>query len=781
MTSFRTLFPGAIAGLLLGSFSAASATEHTLELIRVTTGSPNGSSDAMSLNTVGTWVFDDATGIVTLSGNFQANFGIGPLPANTLFNHAMTDVAMDLNAVSISGSAYECIEGMFGGQVGAHLCANTSYGGNFISETTWDYSTVPGTRLVSGDDVPAGPQQQLSDYASALNMFDGSMLVIESPAWTANPGVAGLQLEFLVTDAPQLRDIPDVVGLEQLVAEDTLVSLGLTVGTVAMTNDPVVPAGRVISQNPFPCVDCAMLNDPVSLVVSLGPLPVLTIPEQIDTLADDVRALNLRPWLERLLVRVLQRAAAPLEFCNADRGDISDGTGRPQRWRRHNGQRGYCRDDGEDKAVRQLRLFVTLVEYLGRWRIIGSDADALVASAREIIELLLREPPPTGLYKFMSGGVEREYYLRMPENYEEYGDPQPIIFALHGATGTYLDWFEGGFHGDGLQEVVGDQAIMVFPQALEGNGGITLWNSDIDLDYFADMLAELQDRLSIDPNRIFVTGHSAGGGFTHQLGCRLGDVIRAIAPSSGALVEKNCIGSVAVLQMQSSEDMVTPIGIVEPSRNFWVAYNGFDRESFSDGIVEPCIDYSLGASLYPVQWCLHASTGFDGHQWWDGADEAVWAFFSSLPTAVPTTDPPPGGGNDRVLEEFPATLTFTVRYPDNINEVNLLAAVLYPAGTQQPILTAPLWFLSTDIPFAPATPGTEQTYENVPIAIFESSPAAPLPGVYTLSISVFVVGGSFPIPATGIDHIALYEVEIQDQLSPIVVEEVLDLIPVQSF
>jgi len=81
---------------------------------------------------------------------------------------------------------------------------------------------------------------------------------------------------------------------------------------------------------------------------------------------------------------------------------------------------------------------------------------------------------------------------------------------------AFLDWFAGGFQGDGLQEVVGEQAIMVFPQALESSGGITLWNPETDLDYFADMLAELRDRLAIDPNRIFVTGHSAGGGFTHQ-------------------------------------------------------------------------------------------------------------------------------------------------------------------------------------------------------------------------------------------------------------------------
>jgi hypothetical protein len=551
-----------------------------------------------------------------------------------------------------------------------------------------------------------------------------------------------------------------------------------------MTNDPSVPAGQVISQNPFACDDCAKLNDRVDLVVSLGPLNLLTVPEQLDELADDVRALALRPDLTHFLIETLEKASATLEYCDAEQSNGGN--------RGPNLGAGNCRREGERKAVQRLELFAKIVELRSggavavadtQALIAGADTQALIEKSQAIIDDILRKPPSTGLYMFTSGGVERTYYLRVPQDYSEYGDPQPIIFGIHGATGTYLDWFEGGFHGEGLQNVVGDQAIMVFPQALETPGGITLWNSKVDLDFFADLLSRLQSQLLVDPNRVFATGHSAGGGFSNQLGCNLGDTLRAIAPSSGFLLERECIGSVAVLQMQSTEDQVANISLVELTRNVWVAYNGFELDIFSDGIVEPCIDYSLGSSLYPVQWCPHTSFGANGHQWWDDADEAIWAFFSSLPTAVPTTDPPPGGGNDRILEELPASLSFTVRYPAGMNELTLLTAVLYPAGTEQPIFNAPLWFLNGDIPFTPTTPGTEteETYENVPISLFASSPDTPLPGTYTLSIGVYVEGGSFPIPASGIDHIALIEVEIQDQFSPIIVNEILDLVPVEGF
>jgi polyhydroxybutyrate depolymerase len=519
-------------------------------------------------------------------------------------------------------------------------------------------------------------------------------------------------------------------------------------------------------------------------VVSLGPLNLLTVPEQIDELADDVRALALRPELTRFLIETLEKASAPLEFCDAEQSKREK--------RGPNLGAGNCRQEGERKAVQRLELFAKIVKLRSDGAIAESDSQALIAGAdtqalieksQAIIDAILRKPPVTGLYMFTSGGVERTYYLRVPQDYSEYGDPQPIIFGFHGATDSYLTWFEGGFHGEGLQNIVGDQAIMVFPQALESSGGVTLWNSEVDFDFFMDLLARLQSQLLIDPNRIFATGHSAGGGFSHQLGCHFGDIIRGIAPSSGFLLERECIGSVAVLQMQSTEDQVANISLVQLTRDVWVAYNGYEADIFSDGVIEPCVDYSLGSSLYPVQWCPHVSTGANGHQWWDDADEAIWAFFSSLPTAVPTTDAPPGGGNDRILDELPASLSFTVRYPADMNAMTLLTAVLYPAGTEQPIFNAPLWFLNGDIPFTPTTPGTEteETYENVPISLFGSSPNTPLPGTYTLSIGAFVEGGSFPIPASGIDHIALIEVEIQDQFSPIIVNEILDLVPVVGF
>jgi len=174
--------------------SAASAMTVAVDLTRVTTGSANGSSNAVALSGT-SYSYDTLSGIVTqVSGTTQANFDINPLPNNELFNHVWS--GMTNSGAGGSISAFDCIEGTFGGSVGASLCANTTWGGNFINETTTNYNTVPGTRVVGGDDVIAGPQQQGSDYFGAASSWDGTTLIINSADWVGDPGAAGIQMEF---------------------------------------------------------------------------------------------------------------------------------------------------------------------------------------------------------------------------------------------------------------------------------------------------------------------------------------------------------------------------------------------------------------------------------------------------------------------------------------------------------------------------------------------------------------------------------------------------------
>ncbi|MBW1854884.1 MAG: hypothetical protein JRJ00_09440, partial [Deltaproteobacteria bacterium] len=90
----------------------------------------------------------------------------------------------------------------------------------------------------------------------------------------------------------------------------------------------------------------------------------------------------------------------------------------------------------------------------------------------------------------MSNGIERAYYLKLPENYNEYTS-YPLIFAFHGLGGDYTQWAEGYYD---LQEVVGEDAILVYPNALLKNA-VPQWDYDTDPYFFDDLYSEIEANL----------------------------------------------------------------------------------------------------------------------------------------------------------------------------------------------------------------------------------------------------------------------------------------------
>lgn len=739
-----------LATLLAGWPLAAAAGEYGLELVRISAGSANGTVAAASLE--GTeFIYDDVAGTVSqISPSTTAVFRLGPV--THLYSHQFSGAVFDVAGSAITAASYACLEGGFGAVVGASLCGNFTFGADYSNDSTLNYGSIPGTRSVGGDDVALGPQQQLGDYAAAVALFDGTRLVLESPAWSTHPGGAGLQLEFRVSAITPRVAAPEIRGLDEPAAGAVIVGAGLTVGTVTRANHPSVPAGAVVSQNPSACDVCVPAGSAVHFVISLGPVTGAAVPDLLDRLDRDLAALDMHRWLARLLRDDLRRVRQAVQ--------------------RHRNV----------PALVQLRWFAWKVAWLSGRMVPAGDATRLVAQAEEITSRLrkgLSGPPRSGMREILSQGVRRSYHIDIPDDYSVTGEPRPVLFMFHGTGGSHLNFMPGGIYtadGADLRRKVGNDAIMVIPDALPGEDGVNQWNFGYDFAFFQDLMKQLQHELVFDSRRIFATGHSSGAGFVHELGCRHGDMLRGIAPASGALVSTSCTGSIAVMQIQSRNDTVVFPDIVKATHDFWVLYNGFDLDTSRPGTTNPCIDYSDGSSPYPVQWCFTDDTGHGGHQWWSKAD-AIWDFLATLPIAGPTTDHPPGGGNDRAHGAADTTLTFTVAYPGTIGPVWRLAAVLYPAGTQPPVFTSPMWFLNIDIDPGAATPGTQQTY-TVPVRVFEPSAATPLPGTYAVSIAAYVTGGGFPTPVAGIDHMAFRDVRIVDQATPVVVDGVFDLKPV---
>lgn len=135
-------------------------------------------------------------------------------------------------------------------------------------------------------------------------------------------------------------------------------------------------------------------------------------------------------------------------------------------------------------------------------------------------------------------GVKREGLLHVPAQVPAGG--AALVFVFHG-------------HGGSMQQAARSQpvhelwpeAIVVYLQGLPTAGQLTDpqgrkpgWQArpgdqgDRDLKFFDAVLGSLRADYRVDGKRIYVTGHSNGGGFTYLLWATRGAVFAAFGPSA---------------------------------------------------------------------------------------------------------------------------------------------------------------------------------------------------------------------------------------------------------
>jgi len=353
----------------------------------------------------------------------------------------------------------------------------------------------------------------------------------------------------------------------------------------------------------------------------------------------------------------------------------------------------------------------------------------------------------TGERTITSNSTERVYYLKLPENYNS-NTAYPLIFGFHGMGGDYKSFTEETYYD--LQSAVGDEAILVFPNALPDANDVTKWDND-DLDFFDDLYAELEANLCFDTRKVFAVGHSNGAGFTHELGCQKGDILRGIGPVAGGLTSdySECIGQVAVIQIHGANDTVTPPGMIKPTRDYWIAINSCKKEETSEGVDTSCNAYGGCDTNFPVQYCEH--TG--GHEWPAFASEGIWGFFNSIPEVAPSDEK--GTGDVENLGEGIAN--FKINYPSDFEGIpEKLALALYPYGTTPPVYVAPSYLLSSDVPLGVINFGEITEYTDVEINMSGVDY-----GDYTITVVVYVEGSSYPIPTTGVDYQGFQDITIE--------------------
>lgn len=168
-------------------------------------------------------------------------------------------------------------------------------------------------------------------------------------------------------------------------------------------------------------------------------------------------------------------------------------------------------------------------------------------------------------------GEERTYRLFIPTGATA-DTKMPLVVALHGGLGSG-DQFADNSQFEKTAQTEG--FIVVFP---DGEG--RTWNAgnccggsardDVDdVGFLAALIDRLKATLPVDPERVFMTGHSNGAMMTFRFACEQAGKVAAVAPVAGSLEIPGCSPSAPVdlLAIHGDSDKNHPIEGGEGTRS----------------------------------------------------------------------------------------------------------------------------------------------------------------------------------------------------------------------
>ena len=192
---------------------------------------------------------------------------------------------------------------------------------------------------------------------------------------------------------------------------------------------------------------------------------------------------------------------------------------------------------------------------------------------------------------FLSGGLEREYMLYIPQSAEK---NSPLMFMLHGLGSTHtiiMNYSQ-------MNQVADKHGFAVcYPQGIRGaentrhtKKGTPFWNVGYethknetvdDVSFIKSLAIYLQQEYNLDPEKTFCAGMSNGGDMSYLLGCEAPDIFKAIAPITGCMmgwIYESCNKNdpVPVFQVHGTADKTTYYDGDVDNRDKWGAYMGVE-------------------------------------------------------------------------------------------------------------------------------------------------------------------------------------------------------------
>jgi len=164
--------------------------------------------------------------------------------------------------------------------------------------------------------------------------------------------------------------------------------------------------------------------------------------------------------------------------------------------------------------------------------------------------------------------------------------PMPLLIALHGAGSNGAD-FEKWTGFSQLAEREG--FVVVYPNATSARGRQwnAMWNwgdKPDDSGFLSSLIDSLLEKYSLDPQKVFVAGHSVGGFMAYRLANEHPDKIAAIASNGGLVGLKRLDAGcpVSILHIHGKDDWRIPLTgmpqynypAVEEGLGWWAKRNG---------------------------------------------------------------------------------------------------------------------------------------------------------------------------------------------------------------
>lgn len=234
-------------------------------------------------------------------------------------------------------------------------------------------------------------------------------------------------------------------------------------------------------------------------------------------------------------------------------------------------------------------------------------------------------------------GTERDYEIDIPSTYDP-DQAYPLIVEFHGINGNQNNTVREAGH---LEE-----AVFIRPMALASNPSFPQqrdwqYNSQVEADnltYFDELVDKYKSELCIDEDYIFVSGFSAGGSFTTYVGCKRGDMLRAMAPIAGYSYSNvnapsaDCqlpipawmaIGQQDTQILNGFDDMCTSMLTANGCASATCSSSGSSSDAST------CVEFDCPAES-PVTWCVVTGLGHarPDPNWYSAE---IWDFFFSLP------------------------------------------------------------------------------------------------------------------------------------------------------